>query len=985
MAAPAALPARLVAQFDDCLARFRDQAPAASVDWLDRQRGDQNFSAELIRVWGGSEFVAEACIQAPELLRNLVDSGDIADRHDEGVIEARLRRQLAGVGSEADFQRVLRCFRRRELVRIVWRDLSRRADLAETVRDMSALADACIRGTLDFLHPRVCAEMGTPLAAGSAEPQQLVVIAMGKLGGDELNVSSDIDLIFAYPEEGETEGAKRRFSHREFFVRLGQKLIQTLDNRTADGFVFRVDMRLRPFGQSGALAYGFTALEQYYQQHGRDWERYAMIKARAITGEPRAAAELVAMLRAFTYRKYIDYSVIESLREMKAMINREVQRRGLDDDIKRGAGGIREIEFIVQSFQLIRGGRDPRFQNPRLRDVLGLLGSEGMLPVAAAADLWLAYEFLRNLEHVLQAWRDQQTQQLPAADEDRARVAALMGFAHWRDFVIVLDHHRARVRTVFAGIVADRGGVAADNVAPDSRALEVWRAITVGDAVAVADELAALGYGGDSGAVADLLARLVTSQRVRLLPVDARTRLDRFMPRLIGACAKMNNGAESLQRALQLVEAVARRSAYLVLLIENPTALEQLVRLCAASPWIAAEISAYPALLDELLDPQTLYTPPDRAVLQDQLRQQALRIPVDDLEAQLEALRYFRRAHALRVAAGEVMATLPLMKVSDYLTWLAEAILNHVLALAWDHLIARFGAPGKHVGREPAFLIVGYGKLGGIELGHGSDLDLVFIYDADPTLATAAATSIDNGTFFVRLGQRIIHILSARTATGALYDVDMRLRPSGNSGLLVTSLDAFVRYQEQSAWTWEHQALVRARPVAGDAGLAERFEQIRERILVRRRDPDMLRREVVAMRERMSEHLGSKSGQGEVGIFDLKQGRGGIVDIEFMVQFAVLAEASAHPELTRWTDNIRILDALAECGVLSAVEAEELREAYKDFRIAGHRQQLQQQPALVPAGDFAARRAAVISVWQRLLGTTDGGDGSGGDDGDKSA
>jgi len=982
MSSAADFPPGLRAEFDLRRQRFHDRAPLAAREWFDRRCRDAGFSADLQRVWSGSEFVADVCTQTPELLIELFESGDLDKRCDGDDIEVRLRRQLADIETDPDLLQALRRFRRRELVRIVWRDLARRAELLETTADMSALADTCIRGAVDFLYPRACARFGTPLAAADGQPQHLIVIGMGKLGGDELNVSSDIDLIFAYPEEGETSGGQRQFgadqlSNREFFQRLGQQLIRALDSRTADGFVFRVDMRLRPFGQSGALALSFSALEHYYQSQGRDWERYAMIKARAITGAPPTTARLLSMLRAFTYRKYIDYSVIQSLREMKAMINREVQRRGLDDDIKRGAGGIREVEFVAQSFQLVRGGRDPRFQNPRLKHILDLLGDEGMLPTGVAGDLWRAYEFLRNLEHVLQAWRDQQTQELPVTDLDRERVAVMMGFVDWIDFAAALDRHRTRVREVFAGVVADQDARVADVTTVDGRALEVWQRIAAGDVEATA-ELAALGYGVASAGACELLAKVAGSQAVRAMPVEARVRLDRLMPRLLAACgeagkeaARTGDGAqacECLRRALQLVEAVARRSAYLALLIENPVALRQLVRLCAASPWIAEELSRYPALLDELLDPRTLFTPPDRELLRDQLRQQVLRIAADDLEAQLEALRYFRRAHALRVAACEVMGILPLMKVSDYLTWLAEAILDHVVIIARDHMVARFGQPGTNDGRCPEFLVVGYGKFGGIELGHGSDLDLVFLYDADPNLATEGASSIDNATFFARLGQRIIHILGTRTASGVLYEVDMRLRPSGNSGLLVTSLDAFAKYQRESAWTWEHQALVRARPVAGDAGLGSRFERVRADVLSQHRDRDQLRAEVVAMRQRMREHLAPGSAALDGGGFHLKQGSGGIVDIEFMVQFAVLAEASAHPDLTRWTDNIRILDALTQCGVLAADEAEVLREAYKDYRSAGHRLQLQQQSDSAPAEDFAARRAAVLRVWQRLFG-----------------
>ncbi len=968
------LPAAADVAFALRLAQFRAQAPAASGAWLDRQCADAGFAQALQRVWYGSEFVAETCARRPELLIDLVASGDLFCAYAEGALAARAQTALTGIASEPDLHRALRQLRQREMVRIIWRDLNRDAYLSSTTGDLSALADACIQGGLAWLQPRLNAELGTPIGAVSSEPQQLVVIAMGKLGGNELNLSSDIDLIFAYPEEGATEGGRRQrngvpLSNREFFARLGQQLIQALDKRTVDGFVFRVDLRLRPFGHSGALAYSFAALEQYYQNHGRDWERYAMVKARPVTGTAAAGARLLALLRAFTYRRYIDFSVIESLRDMKATINREVARKGLDDDIKRGAGGIREIEFSVQAVQLVRGGRDARFQNPRLRDALELIGREGLLPLAVTAELEAAYGFLRNLEHVLQAWRDQQTQQLPSATADRERVATLMGHANWASFATLLNAHRARVRAAFAEVIA-ANTPEQQSLAASSAALDAWQDEDAGAA------LVQLGYAPeDRDSTRDALAKLRASAGVRAMTAAARGRLDHFMPALLTACARTANGGECLARALRLVEAVARRSAYLVLLSENPGALEQLVRLCAASPWIADELSRYPVLLDELLDARTLYTPPQRAHLQDQLRQQATRIPEDDTEAQLEVLRYFRRAHALRVAAGEVMGTLPLMKVSDYLTWLAEVILEQVLALAWHQMIARHGAPGRgEGGAEPAFLIVGYGKLGGIELSHGSDLDLVFIYAADPNLATVGPKPIDNGTFFARLGQRIIHILSARTATGTLYDVDMRLRPSGNSGLLVTSIEAFARYQQESAWTWEHQALVRARPVAGDPQLAARFAQVRAAVLARPRDRAALAREVVAMRARMAAHRGDKSG-GKTGAaatrFDLKHGRGGIVDIEFMVQFGVLAAASECAELTRWTDNIRILDALGDSGLLPAADVAALQDAYQSFRAAGHRRQLQQQPQQVAATEFGAERAAVTAIWEHLFGASE--------------
>lgn len=949
------LPQALKETVDTYLERFHEQACEEDRLWLGRQLDDATFAQQLRWVWAGSEFVAQVCIQFPEVLRDLVESGELQASRSDSAVPA----ELLAYESEALLHSGLRKFRRRQILRIIWRDLTRLADTMETTGDMSWLADVTIVAAMDFLYAMLAERWGTPMGRESGQRQELVVLGMGKLGAGELNVSSDIDLIFTYPEAGDTEGGRSQCTNQEFFIRLGQKLVQALDNKTVDGFVFRVDMRLRPYGESGTLVLNFAAMEDYYQAQGRDWERYAMIKCRAVTGDDAAKAELMGILRPFTYRRYIDFGAIESLRDMKTMITREVLRRGLGNDIKLGPGGIREIEFTAQAFQLIRGGRDLQFQTQSLRQVLNLIDAEKLLPDGSGDKLWQSYCFLRDVEHVIQGWRDQQTQLLPDGEPEHLRMAVMMGFVDWASFMLELDRHRDFVRGIFSGFAED---------VDDSGSEESAEAWQLDDSEQTAERLTELGY-DDAELAAQSLLKLVQSSAVQAMQTDTRTRLDSLLPLLIISCAQVDNSTEALQRVLVLVEAVARRSAYLVLLIESPAALEQLVKLCAASPWIAESLASNPALLDELLDARTLYTPPDRQQLADELRQLLLRIPDEDLEAQMETLRYFRLAHGLRVAACEVMGVLPLMRVSDYLTWLAEVMLEQVLAIAWHDMTSRYGLPCNTDGQTPGMLIVGYGKLGGIELGHGSDLDMVFIHNATQGLNTDGERSVDNETFFARLGQRILHILGTRMASGVLYDTDMRLRPSGNSGLLVCSLAAFEKYQRESAWTWEQQALVRARAIAGDTQLGEQFEALRRELMEQERDPETLRDEVSAMRNKMFDHLGSGAGAQAEGEFNLKQDRGGIVDIEFMVQFAVLAQSKSVPAVAHWHDNIRILDDLVSAGFFSTEEGEQLTQAYIAYRSAGHRLQLQQLPGVVKTGEFDLHRQAVATIWARLFGS----------------
>ena len=956
-----------------------EQSFRAAVEALEDDHGLAGWTAErwaqFARVTAASDFVIEQSVRDPLMLLALVQSGELDRPYAPGELCAQIAAAVNAAQTEDELGRALRRQRTRHQVRIIWRDLTRQADLVQTCRDLSDMADASIDQAYQWLYTRHCEQFGVPTGRRSGEPQQMVILGMGKLGAVELNLSSDIDLIFAYPEGGETVGVKRSLDNQEFFIRLGQRLIKALDPMTVDGFVFRVDMRLRPYGSSGALVLSFNALEQYYQDQGRDWERYAMIKSRVVAGDQVSGAQLQEMLRPFVYRRYLDFSAIEALRTMKQLIQQEVRRKGMADNIKLGSGGIREVEFIAQAFQLIHGGRDLSLQQRPLLKVLGTLEGQGYLPPAVVSELREGYEFLRYTEHAIQAIADRQTQMLPDGAQDQARIAFMLGFDDWAAFHERLMYWRGRVAWHFGQVIADpdEDAGAESEVVVGGEWLPLWEEAQ--DEEAACRQLQEGGF-SDAGKALKALAALRGSPQLRAMQRLGRERLDAFIPRLLAQAVEHSNPDLVLERVLPLVEAVARRSAYLVLLTENPGALRRLLTLCAASPWIAEQITRFPLLLDELLNEGRLFKPPLAPELAAELRERLTRIPEDDLEQQMEALRHFKLAHRLRVAASEIAGHLPLMKVSDYLTWLAEAILEQVLALAWRQTVAKYGTPLRNDGTlcDPGFIIVGYGKVGGLELGHGSDLDLVFIHDGDPQAETDGPKSIDGAQFFTRLGQRIIHLLTAQTNSGQLYEVDMRLRPSGASGLLVSSLGAFARYQENEAWTWEHQALVRARVLVGSQDVGQAFEQVRAAILGKARDLATLRQEVSEMRAKMRDNLGSKSTAAGTGTnafeatapFDLKQDAGGIVDIEFMVQYAALAWSETHPSLLRWTDNIRILEGLEEEGLMPAEDAGLLREAYKAYRSAAHRQALQKDAGVIPGDQFADERRQVLRIWREL-------------------
>ncbi|KKB03510.1 bifunctional [glutamate--ammonia ligase]-adenylyl-L-tyrosine phosphorylase/[glutamate--ammonia-ligase] adenylyltransferase [Pantoea anthophila] len=938
-------------------ALLRDQAEEAA-----RQLGVPlaSLSPEEAAGLAFSDFVLENLQQHPDWWQAMRDQPPQPDEWQHYA--AWLNQALSTVDSEASLMRELRLFRRRMLVRVAWMQALQQATTVQSLQQLSVLAEVLISRARDWVYQACCHDFGTPCNA-DGEAQPLLILGMGKLGGGELNFSSDIDLIFAWPENGTTRGGRRELDNAQFFTRMGQRLIKVLDQPTMDGFVYRVDMRLRPFGDSGPLVMSFAALEDYYQEQGRDWERYAMVKARLMgDDQDRWSLELQQMLRPFVYRRYIDFSVIQSLRNMKGMISREVRRRGLKNNIKLGAGGIRETEFIVQVFQLIRGGRERSLQLRALLPTLEAIKTLALLPAEQVDALREAYLFLRRLENLLQSLGDEQTQTLPEDALHRARLAWAMDCADWATLMTQLDSQMAAVRTIFDELI----GEDTPDI-DDQRELAEFQVLWQ-------DQL-------EDSELAPLVPQLSDDQRLslhqtleafrqdisrRTIGPRGRQALDQLMPRLLSEVCLREDAAATLSRVTPLLLGVLTRSTYLELLTEYHGALRHLIRLCAASPMVASQLARHPLLLDELLDPATLYQPTATDAYRDELRQYLLRIPTEDEEQQLEAVRQFKQAQHLRIAAADIAGTLPVMKVSDHLTWLAEAIIDSVVRQAWTMMVQRYGRPSHLTSEhERGFAVLGYGKLGGWELGYSSDLDLVFLHDCPADAVTDGERSIDGRQFYLRLAQRIMHLFSTRTASGILYEVDARLRPSGAAGMLVSTFDAFDDYQRNEAWTWEHQALVRARVVFGEAALGERFNAIRRAILSQSRSAEALQTEVREMREKMRTHLSNK----HKGRWDIKTDAGGITDIEFIAQYLVLRYAAEQPELTRWSDNVRIFELMATYHKMAADEAEALTQAYVTLRDALHHRALQELPGHVEPEAYGAEQQTVLSSWQRWLVT----------------
>ncbi len=887
----------------------------------------------------------------PELSTDIgtaLTSGWSAD--DMRRLVAQVLQQQGARDKGDDLGAALRQLRQRVLLTLMERELAGAASLAEVCSTMTALAEVCIALALEALTPELEQTLGVPMS-DSGERQELIVVGMGKLGGGELNVSSDIDLVFVYPEDGETRTAegtgKNSVSNHEFFIALGKRLITLLSAVTGEGFVFRVDMRLRPWGDPGPLAMSFDALEQYLVAQGREWERYAWIKGRAISGSEETRKALAALVRPFVFRKYLDYGAYGAMRELHAQIREEVERREMAGNVKLGPGGIREIEFIAQVFQLIRGGRESDLQIRPTLQVLALLGKRGLLSAEDVSVFSLAYDFLRRVEHRLQYLDDAQTHELPAADaeDDRRRLAQSMGARTWAAFMRKLDAHRDAVAQRFEKIFGTH--THAQGQSGRHELASLWTSTEGREA-----RLKALGFAEPDTAAARL-ASIQSGSRYQSLPESSRERVDALVPRLLERAARRPNPDATLARVLDLVETVSRRAAYLALMDEHPVALDRLTELVSASPWAAEYLNRHPVLLDELLDTRLLMAKPDWRAAGRALRRQLMELD-HDAERQMDMLRESHHTQLFHLLLQDLAGALSVEALADHLADLADLLLQVTLELCWIQLRER----SPDLPPEPRFAVIAYGKVGGKELGYASDLDLVFLYDdsEEQDENTVAA--------YARLGQRINTWLNSRTAAGQLFETDMRLRPDGASGLMVSSMSAFRRYQREAAWTWEHQALTRARFCAGEAAIGAAFEEERRAILCKQRDLAKLAEEVRNMRNTMTEGHPNRS-----ELFDLKHDRGGMVDIEFIVQYLVLAHAHRHEQLARNDGNIALLGYAAKLKLIDAGLATQVQEAYRVYRRRQHALRLEgARYARVPGEEVAAHIEATLALWKAVLG-----------------
>jgi len=906
-----------------------------------------------------SDFILRSAMQAPRLVMELFIEGTIYQTvtPDYPIL---LAKHLQSCQSESDLHRHLRLFRLQQMVKIAFADLVLGHSLDDSLIRLSALADALILTALDWLN-KFCTEKWGEPKNQQGEVQPLLVYGMGKLGGKELNFSSDIDLIFVYPESGETQGTRRSIDNQLFFTRLGQKLITALNQQTVDGFVYRVDMRLRPFGESGPLVLTFNAMEDYYQEQGRDWERYAMLKARLI-GEGAYHGKLSNMLRPFVYRRYIDFSVFDSLRRMKMMIAQEVRRKQLVGNIKLGAGGIREIEFFVQVFQLIRGGRVKALQQRNLLLALTQLVEHQVISEHSRQILENAYRFLRRVENIIQALDDQQTQTLPDKPLDQARILSALdnvNLQSWPTFLDYLQQLTAAVHQEFLSLIGEES---------PSHQVEDQHWVTLWDSDWSVEEACEWLHEHQPTWQAEQTWRLLTDFRgevsKRSIGNRGRQVLAKLVPLLLSHIVKNNGDELTLERTLWVINRIVTRTAYLELLFENEGALNHLVKLCQASLWVAEHIAKYPILLDELIDPKLLNNTPALSSYSADLRQVLLRIPEDDLEAQMEMLRQFKQAQQLRIAAADIVGILPVTQVSDHLTALAQAIVGEVVNLAWQQVAKRFGEPSSIAEMAgKGFAVIGYGKTGGFELGYSSDLDLVFIHNCESNDVTNGVKSVAAGQFYAKLAQRIMHIFNTRMSNGILYELDMRLRPSGNSGVLVVNIETFAQYQQEDAWTWEHQALVRARAIYGQNEIISRFNEIRRTIIEEERDEGGLRKDVIEMRNKMRAHLDKSTAESA----DIKHGKGGLVDIEFLAQYLTLNYSAQHHKVSEYSDNISIFESLSAANIITPVQKDRLVAHYCRLRDFGHRASLQHQTAAMPCQQFEADCSDIIEIIQQFL------------------
>ncbi|WP_199507921.1 MULTISPECIES: bifunctional [glutamate--ammonia ligase]-adenylyl-L-tyrosine phosphorylase/[glutamate--ammonia-ligase] adenylyltransferase [unclassified Psychrobacter] len=934
----------------------------------------QPTDAQIAALYTASEFAAQIwenrSASCQTFLRSYPLDTTLTRQQIDDLIQDYTLDDNYQLGDEPVVMKGLRHLRMLLMMRWIWQDALGLIRLEQLTDELSEFADGCILFAKDYSYQQLVKQYGYPTFIdinGNRQVDEMAVMAMGKLGAHELNLSSDIDLIFVHQGQGETDGDKskgtRSIDNKRFMTRLGQGIIRLLDHSTADGFVFRVDMRLRPWGDGSDLAIHLSALEKYFAKHGRAWERFAWLKARVVGQIGDDFFErLQALIKPFVFRYYVDYSAFSALREMKSLIQNQVAQREDLDNIKLGAGGIRDIEFIVQAFQLIYGGRHPELQVKSCLNAMKVLVDLGYIEAKTYRHLSAAYRFLRRLEHGIQGIHDQQTQRLPQDAHWQNNLAKTLKFDNWDELLNTLNKHRSNVSVPFERMVTERQMPSKEDTPEEDFDAQVSQL----DAVLSDDNRAKL-------------EQFWQSKMVSNLSEEARERLDSAYPVIVHALLTYEDKRPlvnaALPRLIALLEAICRRSIYLVMIDENPNATTQLIPMLAASPWIASELAQYPVLLDNFLQQRYRHLP-DQEELRDILRQQLLRVEPEDEENMLSALRLFKKTQVLAVAASDVLAERPIMKVSDSLTYIAAVVLEAALERAFNEMVRRYGYP---IGKDGdpvteahcGFAIIGYGKLGGLELSYSSDLDLVFLHQIEESGMTTGEKSVSGMKFAARLAQKLMTYLNTQTRDGRAYEIDMRLRPSGNAGMMVVSCNAFETYQCEKAWAWEHQALVRARPICGDSEVMAQFERIRRMVLTEPRTLAQVRTDVAEMRQKMRKHLGSSEREQQAGKFDLKQDAGGVIDIEFLAQFVVLAYAHEHPSLTKWSDNVRIFAEAAALGIWDKGVCQDLTEAYLHIRAATHQLALSKQPLLVDEMPWHHTRAQVQMQWQYLMGTTE--------------
>ncbi|WDT85043.1 bifunctional [glutamate--ammonia ligase]-adenylyl-L-tyrosine phosphorylase/[glutamate--ammonia-ligase] adenylyltransferase [Alteromonas sp. 009811495] len=920
----------------------------------------------LITAFSRSSFLADTLTKCPDALTTIMQAPPTKAHF--SFYKGLLAEALDEVSNEDQLMSCLRNIRNQQMACITFHDVLNKQSIEDSLHQVSALADALICSAYQWLYDNLINRYGKP-TCDSGE-MHMYILGMGKLGGKELNFSSDIDLIFAYPEKGETQGGRKSIEHQQFFTKLAQKLIQALNKVTNDGQVYRVDMRLRPFGDSGPLVMHFAALEDYYQDQGRHWERFAMVKARIVNDDNSDNAKwLKSILHPFTFRRYLDFTTLDALRNMKKLIATEIRRRRLSNNIKLGAGGIREVEFFAQSFQLIHGGREPSLQSKSLLTTLCALHEIGIIEQSVTQQLTNDYLFLRKVEHTLQQCEDKQTQTLPDSLWQQNALTDVMNFERYEDFLKSLEATMARIHGHFNELVEESQETHDEEDTLFSACQDAWRLSLQEEEFrdAFCNHLSNIEISGIFGALSDFKEK----QRHYRMGQKGEDTLNKLLPEILYVLVNQHptNAIYVLHRILGVIEAITGRTTYLDLLLENPDVLRQLVRLCERSEWIAQEIKRFPLLLDELLTPlylgqQNTDIVTSKREYELELRETMLRIEQDDVEMLMDAWRQFKLCQQLRIAASDISDSLPINNVSDKLTVLAEVILDNVVNAAWIQMQARFGIPSHLEGADKGFAVVGYGKLGGYELGYGSDLDLVFLHNAPRGSTTNGTKSIESQQFYIKLAQRIMHLLNTKTLFGQLYETDLRLRPSGNAGLLCCHIDGFEKYQKEEAWTWEHQALVRARAICGDASLLEAFKHVRKAILCQKRDVATLAEDVCKMRIKMREHLLNNSDDK----VDLKQCEGGITDIEFMAQYWVLAHAHQLDALTVYPDNLRIFDAAASGNLIKQETANELQNAYLALREQYHHLTLADTKFADQTEELEVIRERVTTQYNALFG-----------------